>query len=640
MLEVIRTHRRWLLFFVLVLILPSFVFFGIQGYNQLVEGDRAVARVAGQSITQPEVDEAQRRYFDELRRQFGPTLDPKVMDTPQARAGVVERLMNEKVLLAEAGRAHVIYSDAQLAEFYAGMPEFLENGVFSPEKKTQIATSLGLTGVGLDNLIRREQASLLLRSGVNETGIVPASVRDRLLMLSEEQREVRELRFKPEDFAKQVTITDDTVKAHYDANAKQYESPETVAVEYVVLTLDAVAAQVAINEADLRKQYESAFGANLKKRDEVRGRAESLLAEVRKTPASFSDLAKKNSEDPGSASQGGVLPPFGRGEMVKPFEDAAFKLKKGDLASTLVETEFGFHILQLDDIQKGESGERRVARHILLNAPEAKRFEEVRAELEKSARQQEAQHKFVEASESFNNTVYEQSDSLRPVAERLKLVVSRAEGVTRSGAPRTGAAQALTPKVIEALFTDDAIKNKRNTQAIETSPGTLVAARVVEHKPAALRPLEAVRGEIRSKLERDEAQRLAREAASKKLAALREKPDDAGFAAVRKVSRTNPDGMSLDALKAVMSPAAASLPAYVMSSVDGGGYAVYRVLGSKSPGAPDPGRVQSAARGLAQQSGAADDVGYVASLREIHKAQVFRAEYRKPVPTKADTAAK
>lgn len=630
----------------LVLILPSFVFFGIQGYNQLAEGDRAVARVAGKSITQPEVDEAQRRFFDQLRKQFGPSLDPKVMETPQARAGVVERLMNEKALLAEAVRAHVIFSEAQLVEFYSTTPEFQDNGVFSPEKKAQIATSLGLTGVGLDQLIRREQASLLLRAGVIETGIMPASVRDRLLILSEEQRDVRELRFKPEDFSKQVAISDDAIKAHYGANSKQYESPETVSAEYVVLTLEAIAAQVAVSESDLRKQYEASFGSNLKRRDEVRAKAEALLAEVRKAPLSFAELAKKHSEDPGSASQGGVLPAFGRGEMVKPFEDAAFKLRKGELAPTLVETEFGFHIMQLEDIQKGskdkgDGGERRVARHILLNAPEAKRFEEVRADLEKATRQQDAQRKFVEASDTFNNTAYEQPDSLAPVAEKLKLDIQRAERVTRSGATAgAGAAQVLTPKVIEALFTDDAIKNRRNTQAIEASPGTLVAARVVDHKPAALRPLESVRGEIKAKLERDEASRLAREAATKKLAELRSAASDAGFAPVRKISRNQPDGLPVEALKVVMAPTASSLPTYVMASIDGGAFAMYRVLASRSPTAPEAGRIAIAMRQLAQQSGAADDIAYVASLRDIHRAQVLKAEYRKPVPTTDESAKK
>ena len=614
----------------LVLILPSFVFFGIQGYNQMLEGDRAVARVAGKSITQPEVDEAQRRYFEQLRKQYGPTLDPKIMDTPRARAGVLERVMNEKVLLAEAARAHVTYSDAKLAEFYASTPEFLENGVFSPEKKTQVANGLGLTGVGLDQLIRREQASLLLRSGVNETGVVPASVRDRLIALSEEQREVRELRFKPEDFIRQVTIAEDAIKTHYDGNAKQYEVPETLSVAYVVLTLDAIAAQVAVSESELRTQYASSFGTSLKKREEVRARAQELLVELRKSPAAFADLAKKHSEDPGSAAQGGVLPAFGRGEMVKPFEDAAFSLRKGELSPALVETEFGFHIMQLDDIQKQDKGgERRVARHILLNAPEARRFEEVRADLEKSAKQQEAQRKFVEASDIFNNTVYEQPDSLAPVAEKLKLTVQRADGVTRAGVPaRAGNVPALAPKVIEALFTDDAIRNKRNTQAIESSPGTMVAARVIDHKAATLRPLDAVRDEIKAKLTRDEASRLAREAAAKKLADLRAMPSDAGFAAAKKISRSQPEGIALDALKAVMAPPASSLPTLVMSAADAGAYAVYQVLNSKSAPAPDTNRLLSIMRSLAQQSGAADDIAYVATLREIHHAQVLKAEYR------------
>ncbi len=626
MLEIIRTHRRWMLFFVLVLILPSFVFFGIQGYNQLMEGDRAIASVAGTVITQPEVDEAQRRFVEQLRRQFGESLDPSVIDTPQARAAVVERLMSEKALLAEAKRSHVVYSDSQLADFYGSTPDFLDDGKFSPEKKAQIAEALRLTGVGLDQLVRREQSSLLLRSGVSETGFVPTSVRDRLLILTEEEREVRALHFKAQDYLKQVAIADDAIKAHYDTNTKQYESPETLVAEYVVLSLDALAAQISVDEAELRKQHEAAFGDKLKKRDEIRTKANALLTELRKTPSRFAELAKQHSEDPGSAAQGGLLPAFGRGEMVKPFEQAAFSLRKGELSQKLVETEFGFHIIQLEDIQKADqgSGERRVARHILLSAPEAKRFEDARAELEKAARLQQAQKRFAEASEAFSNTVYEQSDSLQPVAEKLKLNVQRAEGVVRDGA-----VQVLPPKVVNALFADDALKAKHNTQAIEVAPGQSIAARVVSHQPAAVLPLDAVRGQIKAKLEREEATRLAKEAAEKALAQLRATPSDVGFSPAHKVSRMKPESISADAIKVVMAPLAATLPTYVMAKSDGDAYAIYAVLSSVSPQAPDPKRVQSTARGLAQQAGAADDVAYVASLRTLHKAKVLKVEYKK-----------
>lgn len=627
MLETIRNHRRWMLFFVLVLILPSFVFFGIQGYNQMIEGDRAVARVAGQSITQPEVDEAQRRFFEQMRRQYGESIDPKMLDTPEARAAVIERLMSEKALQAEIKHDHVAYSDEQLGHFYSSTPEFLENGSFSAEKKAQIAASLGLTGVGLDQMVRREQSFLLLRSGVSETGIIPVAMRDRLLILMEDVREVRELRFDPAAYLSQAKVTEDPIKAYYDAHPKEFESPESVVAEYVTLSVDALASQSPMDEAELRRQHETAFGANLKKREEVRSKATALLAEVRKDPKRFAELAKQNSEDPGSAAQGGILPPFGRGEMVKPFEEAAFGLRKGELAPKLVETEFGFHILMLDDIKKGDKGEQRVARHILLSAPDAKRFEDVRAELEKTARAQEAQKRFTEASETFSNTVYEQSDSLEPVAEKLKLQIKRAENVTR-GMP----IQVLPEKLVEALFSDEALKAKRNTQAVEVQPGKLMAARVVSHQPAALQPFDTVRAQIKSKLERDEALRLTQQAADKKLEELKKAgaPSNfAGFSPARKVSRIKPEGLSSAALKVIMAPLPSGLPTYVLSKSEGDAIAIYAVLSSVRPDVPDPGRIVTTGHGLAQQAGAADDMAYMASLRTRYKAKVLKPEYRR-----------
>ena len=627
MLEIIRTHRRWMLFFVLVLILPSFVFFGIQGYNQLVDVDRAIARVDGTAITQPEFDEAQRRFLEQMRRQFGEAVDSKMFDTPEARAAVIERLMSDKALQAEVKRNAVVYSDEQLARFYATTPEFLDNGTFNPEKKQKIAEALRMSGVGLDQLVWREQSVLLLRSGVSETGIVPTSMRDRLLILTEEEREVQALTFKASDYAKQVNITEEAIKAEYEAHPKKYESPEMLTAEVVSLSLEAMAAQVSVDEAELRKQHEASFGDALKKREEVRAKANALLEEVRKAPSRFAELAKQHSEDPGSAAQGGVLPPFGRGEMVKPFEEAAFSLRKGQLSPKLVETEFGFHILQLDDIQKSDKGERRVARHILLSAPEVKRFEDVRAELEKNARLHEAQKRFAEASDTFSNIVYEQPDSLQPVAEKLKLHIERVEHVVR------GSAAPLPAKVVDALFSDDAIKAKRNTQAIDVGPGRLMAARVVSYQPAALQALDTVRPQIKAQLEREEAAHLAQQEAEKTLAQLRAKPSQTGFAAAIKVSRMKPEGLSADALKAIMAPLPTSLPTYVLTQGNGN-VTIYAVLTSVRPDAPDPKRIASTAQGLAQQAGAADDMAYVALLRSLHKAQVLKTEYKKSVGEK------
>jgi len=626
MLEIIRTHRRWMLFFVLVLILPSFVFFGIQGYNQMIDSDRAVAKVAGQPILQPEVEHAQRRYFEQLKSQFGEAVQPEMMDTPQMRASVLERLMNEKALLAQVKRVQVVYSDAQLAHFYSTASDFLEAGEFSPERKTQIANGLGLTGVGLDQLLRREQSALVLRSGVSQTGILPNTVRDRILALTAEQREVRVLQFEPKAYEAQVSVADDAVNLYYEKNLKQYEIPESIDADYVVLNLDTIAEKISVQESELRQQYDTQFGADLKKRDEVRQKAQALLDEIRQAPERFEALAKEHSQDPGSAQNGGLLPAFGRGEMVKSFEQAAFALSKGALASDLVETEFGLHILKLEDIKKDEQGERRIARHILLTAPEVKSFEAIRADLEKNMRAQAAQRQFIDAAENFRNTVYEQSDSLKPVAERLGLEIQQAKGVTRAGSASNG--KALPEKLVQALFTDEVLKEKNNTSSIETSPGTLYAARVVAYQPVRVRPLEEVVDQIRAQLRQEQASRLAKEAAQQRLKQLNAQSSDEGFSQPVTVGRMSPEGLPLEALKKVMAVEKNTLPAYVLAELNNGAYGIYRVLNSKNSDTPNPDQVSAITQSLARQVGAADDQAYLGALRALHGAKVLNTEYK------------
>jgi peptidyl-prolyl cis-trans isomerase D len=191
-----------------------------------------------------------------------------------------------------------------------------------------------------------------------------------------------------------------------------------------------------------------------------------LLAQVRKDPKSFAQVAKANSQDPGSAANGGDLGYFGRDAMVKPFEEAVFKMKQGDI-SDVVESDFGFHIIELTGIKQ----------------PKVPSFEEMRPKLEADLKQQQAQRKFAEAAEAFSNAVYEQSESLKPVAEKFKLSIHKVENVTREPAP--GAQGPLANKrFLEALFSADSLENKRNTDAVELAPSNLVAGRVLSYAPA------------------------------------------------------------------------------------------------------------------------------------------------------------
>jgi peptidyl-prolyl cis-trans isomerase D len=633
MFDSIRSHRRWLMLFLLLLVFPSFVVTGIYGYNQFMGRENAVARVDGQPISQAELDAAHREQMDRLRAMFGDQFDARMFDTPQARAATLENLLAERALQSEAQREHVFISEQRLRELIASEQAFQQDGKFSYDRYKQLLAAQGLTELAFEQRVQRDLARQTLLQAVAASAVVPKTVTEQVRRLADEQREVRELRFDPKEFRSKVAVDDAQIKAYYAGNQREFQSPESVKAEYVVLTLDDVASQVpAVTEADARAYYEqnkSRFGQDEQRRAShilltvgeggtakdkqgARKKAEELLSRLRANPGEFDKLARENSKDPGSAASGGDLGWFGRGMMVKPFEDAVFALKEGQ-TSDVVESEFGFHIIRLTGVRGAQ----------------VKPFEDVRAQIEADLKREAAGRRFAEVAEQFTNAVYEQPDSLKPVADKLKLTVQTIDTLTRAGIPaRPNAPQIFTPRVIEALFSAESLEKKRNTEAIEVASNTLVSARVVEHRPAAVRPLAEVSALIKAQLEQKEAARLAREAGEQKLATLQKGASDAGFGAPRTITRAQPQGLPAAAIAAVMRTPADKLPAFVGAELDGGTYGVFQVLSAKVPEKSDPAQVEAQARALAQAFGAADDAAYVAALRAKHNAQVVRADLK------------
>jgi peptidyl-prolyl cis-trans isomerase D len=287
--------------------------------------------------------------------------------------------------------------------------------------------------------------------------------------------------------------------------------------------------------------------------------------------------------------------------MVGPFEDAAFRLKMNQV-SGLVESEFGFHIIKLTGIKPGKS----------------KALEEVRPEIERELKKERAGRRYAEAAEAFSNLAYEQPDSLKPAAEKFKLSMHKAEGVTRQSAP----VQMLNhPRMLAALFTDDAIKNRRNTEAIEVAQGTLVAARVVEHKSASQRPFEAVKSDITNQLAQQEARELARKRGAERLEELKKGNAAAvSFGPAKAISRDKPQGLREEAIARVFRADTSKLPAYVGVELPNG-YAVYRVSRVMSV-QPDEARERSVQAELGRSNGGQEFRSFLAGLRAGAKVDI------------------
>ena len=623
MFDFVRKHTRLTLGFLLLLIIPSFIFFGIDGYTRFTEGGNAtVAKVDGQAITRAEWDQAHQRNVERARRE-SPTLDPKLLDTPQAKRESLDMLVRQRVLMAAARDLHLAPTDARLQRVFVSDPEFA--GLRNPDG-TVNRELLAAQGMSSDLFARQLRQDLAMRqvlAGFGSTTVAPLPTVAAALDPFLQQREVQLLRIDPMALRAKVNPSDAEVEAYYKANTANFRSPEQATIDYVVLDLEALGKGIAVPEDDLRKYYaenasryaqaeERRASHILVKADKdmpaaerakAKAKAEDLLAQVRKNPQAFAELAKKNSDDPGSGARGGDLDFFGRGAMVKPFEDATFSMKPGEI-SNVVESDFGYHIITLVAVRGGEK----------------QPFEAVRGGIEADVRKSLAQKRYVEAAEQFTNTVYEQSDSLQPVIEKLKLE-KRTVTVQRQPAPGVTGPLA-SQKLLDAVFGNDAVKNKRNIDAVETGPSQLASARVVQHMPARTLPLDEVKQVVRDRLVMDQAVAMARKDGLAKLAELQKNPAGGEpLGPVTTVSRAQGQGTPKPVLDAVLRADASKLPTVVGVDLGPQGYLVMRITKimprETPPGGDEPWQQQ-----YAQIWAAAESQAYEEALKRRYKVDI------------------
>jgi len=633
MFDFVRSHQKVLQFVLVLLIFPSFVFFGVQGYSRFSEeGARPVAKVDGRPITRGEWDQAHQRYIERMRQQM-PGIDAKLLDSPELKQQTLDGLVRDRVLMAAASQDHLLPTDERLARQFRADPQYA--GLRNPDGSVNrdILSAQGLSSEGFAQQLRLELGVRQVLGGVTAAAGVPKASATLALDALLQRREIDWIRFDPKAYQDKVQPSAADLEAFFKAQEARFRLPEEAQIEYVVLDLASVSKTITVAQDDLRKYYDENQSRYTKAeerrashilikaekamsaadRQKARQQAESLLAEVRRSPARFAELARKNSQDPGSAAQGGDLDFFGRGAMVKPFEDAVFGMKAGEI-SNVIESDFGYHIIQLTASRGGEK----------------QPFDAVKAEIEAEIRKQAAQRKFAEAAEQFTNTVYEQADSLQPVIDKLKLD-RRTATVRRQPNPQATGPLA-SPKLLDAVFSADAIKNKRNTEAVDLGGSQLVSARVVVHTPARLPPYDDVKDAVRAAVVEDQAAALARKEGQARLEALKQNPGTA-LQQTAVLSRGQAQGVPKQLLDAVLLAPQDKLPAPIGVDLGAGGYVVARVLKvlpREQAAATDAVLVPQ----LAQAWGAAEAEAYLGALKRRFKAEV------EPSARKADAAAK
>jgi peptidyl-prolyl cis-trans isomerase D len=580
MFEFVRRNTRILQLILVLLILPSFVLVGMEGYSQFTDGAGTVAKVGKQKVSQQEWDNAHRNFVERQRSQR-PDLDISLFDQPEVKQQSLDALIREYVLLMAANDQHLTVPARRIMRIFANDPQFaaLRNPDGTVNKA--LLEARGMSPLQLETMLRQELTVAQVLGGVQMSSHGAQQSTRAAVDALFQVRDVQWVKFEPKAYMAQLNPTAEQLQAFYKdpANAAWLTTPEQADVQYVVLDLDTLKARVSVSDDELRRSYKENIqrystpeerrashilikaeaSASADEKKAARAKAEQLLAQLQKNPAQFAELARKNSDDPGSGANGGDLDFFARGDMVKPFEEAAYGLKPGQI-SGLVESEFGFHIIQLTGVRGGET----------------KPFEAVRAEIEDDARKQLAQRQYAEAAEKFTNMVYEQSDSLQPVADELKLPVQTANGVLRQpGSKDQG--DLSNRRLLDTLFDATNRSKGHNTEAVEVGTNKLVSARIVKYRPAALMPFDQAQAQVRERWMTAQALKAARADAEQKMALWKQSPEKAALPAAVQMSRRTVFAQPAAVLDAALRVPEAQLPAWTVVSLGDEGVALLKV---------------------------------------------------------------
>ncbi|HEY6895731.1 MAG TPA: SurA N-terminal domain-containing protein [Rhodocyclaceae bacterium] len=622
MFDFVRNNKRAAQL-VLALITLPFAFWGVDSYVKNAGSANDVASVDGIKISVQEFHQALQSQQDRMRGSLGRQVPPEMLDNPEIRHAVLDNLVTQKLLQRHAGKAHLGVSDEQLYQIISSAPELQENGQFSKSRYEQLVAAQGMSKEMFEARVRQDLTNQQLLGVVNAAAIPGHESAGRLISAVLQERTIGEAVHRVDDFASQVKLAPDAAKAFYDSNRKLFELPERIKAEYLVLDKQALAAQLNPSDDEIKAYYNS-HADQFKQPEERRAshilinvdkaapeaavnaakaKAEALLAEVKKNPASFAAVAKQNSQDPGSANKGGDLDWFRRGMMVKAFDDAVFAMKEGQI-SELVRSDFGFHIITVTGIHGGR----------------ARSLDEVKTEVIIALREQTAQKKFAEMSVDFTNMVYEQADSLKPAVDKFHLAAQQT-GWFAKNAKEAGALS--HPKLLEALFSTDAIQNKRNTEAVEVAPGVLISARVAEHSPATVKAFEEVKAEIEKRLTREEAAKLAKKSGEDELARLSKgEALSLKWAADHAIARLGAQGMAPDAVKAIFKADVSKLPAYAGAVLPDGSYALYRISQIKAFAGGEDKRATQLRQQYERVAVSADMSAWLAALRQRYPVEI------------------
>lgn len=495
------------------LIIIVFALFGMGSITTFLAPTPKVATVNGEDVTQQEMELQVERTRRLLLAQ---NQDPSAIDEDQLRADVLDNLIARKLMATTASDLGMTYGNARLDSEIVNTPVFQVDGVYNPEQFRIILNSAGFTPTGYREEMRLDKVLGQIGTAVQATSFMTEREALRATSLSQQTRDVAYLRVVVEDLLDDVAVTDEEIESYYDMNPGSFMTEETVDISYVEIKKADLLDDIQIDEQALENFFidtQDIYAEPERRRlahilieitdeqteEQAKAKVDGIYQQII-DGADFSELAKTESNDPGSAEVGGDLGFTDPGTFVPEFEEVGYSLTLNQMSEPVL-TEFGYHIIKLLDIEEAKEPV----------------FAEVRQKVEDAYRDAEAEALFVDLSSQLSELSFESEDLTGPATE-LQLEVNSTGHVGRS----VSEGFAANPDVLAAAFSLDVLQDGNNSALIEITPNHHAVVRVSEHFPSELKTLDVVREEVESSVRREKAEKLAVEQAQQMVAMLEE----------------------------------------------------------------------------------------------------------------------
>ena len=559
---------------ILALVLIPFALFGIDSYLNQAGNNLSIAKVDGYKIALPEYNRAIENVRNRMMSE-GKKVDPAMFDSFEFKESVVDGLITKQLINNDIKKSQFKITDQQLSQYIIGMPDFQKDGKFSQELYDKVLQNNQLNPKKFEESIRNDLLIQQVRDGLQKLTFIPPNNLTETLKATSQQREVTVAEFKTKEYMAKANISEKDMQTFYDQNKSKFLAPEQVKAEFVVFSLTSILPSITVSEDEVKAFYKTnadkyqnqqqreashiliaaSKNAAPAEKAKAKAKAEDVLGQIKKNPKQFEELATKYSQDPESAKKGGDLGAFGRGMMVKPFDDAVFSMKVNEI-SGIVESDFGYHIIKLTKVI-GEGGG----------------FDAIKPQIKAELIYQKAQDKYAALAEDFSNKVYEQSSSLDVVSKKFNLPIQKTDWISRNESDKFFKNEAL----MNALYSKESIKDRRNTEAIEVTPNNLISARVVDYKAQSTKPFAEVKKSIEDYLKFEAAKKLVATEGEAALKSVSDSSRKIVWQAAVLVDRKNTKGLSEAVINHAYKMPTDKLPSY-SGFVDGNnGYVIVKV---------------------------------------------------------------